>query len=236
MIQRSLLISAFFLICSCASEIPAVKTGPSQTAKVSYGIPYRVQDNIYYPLVKVGNFAQEGAASWYGPKFHGKLTSNKEVYDMHAMTAAHKTLPFNTRVRVVNLKNNREAVVRINDRGPFVGDRIIDLSFSAARQLDMIEEGTAPVRLTVLNPDSSGTKASAPSTYSVQIGVYRNPASARKLAQSISNSRAEPVTRNGSRFYRVLVGSYPDYANALQKLDRLQTRGFPGAFIVADGN
>ena len=99
---------------------------------------------------------QEGVASWYGPGFHGKLTSNGEVYDMHATTAAHKTLPFNTRVRVVNLDNQRETEVRINDRGPFAGNRIIDLSYQAAKELGMIKSGIAPVRLVVTQRPGSG--------------------------------------------------------------------------------
>jgi len=94
--------------------------------------------------------AETGVASWYGPDFHGKLTSNKEIYDMYDMTAAHRILPFGTVVMVTNLDNGRTATVRINDRGPFVGDRIIDLSYATARVLDMVGPGTARVRLEVL--------------------------------------------------------------------------------------
>ena len=94
-----------------------------------------------------GGHAMEGTASWYGKKFHGRRTANGEVYDMHLLTAAHKTLPFHTFVRVTRLDNNRTVMVRINDRGPFVAGRVIDLSYAAARRLGMAEAGTAPVRL-----------------------------------------------------------------------------------------
>jgi rare lipoprotein A len=95
-------------------------------------------------------FVQEGLASWYGSKFHGRKTSNQEVYDMHAMTAAHKTLPFNTRVRVLNLENQREITVRINDRGPFIKGRIIDVSYAAAKKLLLTKNGIAKVRIKVV--------------------------------------------------------------------------------------
>lgn len=112
--------------------------------------PYTVFGVKYYPFIpKIGDDF-DGTASWYGPDFHSKKTSNGEVYDMYDMTAAHKTLPMNTVVRVDNLENGKSIVVRINDRGPFVNGRIIDLSNKAARDIDMIRKGTANVKITVL--------------------------------------------------------------------------------------
>jgi rare lipoprotein A len=102
------------------------------------------------PIEPTPGVTQEGIASWYGPGFHGRRTSNGEVYNQYGLTAAHQTLPANTRVRVTNLTNGRSVLVRINDRGPFVDDRIIDLSYAAAREVDMIGPGTAPVRVEVL--------------------------------------------------------------------------------------
>lgn len=123
--------------------------------------PYTINGKTYYPtVVNVGDKAS-GIASWYGPNFHGKKTSNGEIYNMHNMTAAHKTLPMNTIVRVTNLKNNRSAVVRINDRGPFVANRVIDLSKSAASQLDIIASGTAPVSMEVVGFAASQTKVAS---------------------------------------------------------------------------
>jgi rare lipoprotein A len=95
-------------------------------------------------------YTQEGVASWYGKKFHGRRTASGERYDMHELTAAHRTLPFGTRVRVTNLDNGRKVVVRINDRGPFIKGRVIDLSYAAARQVGMVNAGVARVRLEVV--------------------------------------------------------------------------------------
>ena len=120
--------------------------------------PYTVRGKRYCPsVVKVGDLF-EGIASWYGDDFHGKLTSNGEYYNMHNFTAAHKTLPINTLVLVTNKRNNLTTTVRINDRGPFVDSRIIDLSFVAAQEIDMIKKGTAPITLEVLEFDESATK------------------------------------------------------------------------------
>ena len=120
--------------------------------------PYVIRGIKYYPtVVNVGDEFR-GNASWYGPDFHGKLTSNGEVYNMYDMTAAHKTLPMNTIVKVTNKRNGLSTVVRINDRGPFVATRIIDLSNKAARQIDMVGAGTAPVTLEILGFDAKGQR------------------------------------------------------------------------------
>jgi rare lipoprotein A len=128
---------------------------------------------------------QTGIASWYGPDFHGKPTSNKEIYNMYDMTAAHKSLPFNTYVVVTNLNNGKSVTVRINDRGPFVKDRIIDLSYAAAKMLDMIEEGTIPVRIEVLSgisPKKSSQK------FSVQVGSFTKKENALDLKKKLSRT------------------------------------------------
>ncbi len=121
--------------------------------------PYTVHGKRYYPsVVHVGEMFY-GRASWYGPNFHGKLTSNGEKYDMNSMTAAHKTLPMNTIVRATNQANGRSAVVRINDRGPFVDTRIIDLSKAAAKKLGMIKTGTTDIKLEILGFEQKGKKS-----------------------------------------------------------------------------
>ncbi|MDA7816783.1 septal ring lytic transglycosylase RlpA family protein [Sulfurimonas sp.] len=120
--------------------------------------PYVIRGIKYYPtVVSVGDVFR-GNASWYGPDFHGKLTSNGETYNMYDMTAAHKTLPMNTIVKVTNLKNGLTTVVRINDRGPFVATRIIDLSNKAAHKIDMVKHGTAPVSIEILGFDAKGKR------------------------------------------------------------------------------
>lgn len=120
--------------------------------------PYTVMGKQYCPtVVKLGD-TFEGTASWYGDDFHGKLTSNGEYYNMYDQTAAHKTLPINTKVKVTNLRNNQTTIVRINDRGPFVDGRIIDLSFQAAQDIDMIKKGTALVKIEVIHFDNTANK------------------------------------------------------------------------------
>jgi rare lipoprotein A len=117
---------------------------------------YTVQGKTYHPLKKAyPGFCQSGVASWYGPGFDGRKTSSGEIYDMHGLTAAHNILPLNTLVRVTNLSNNKDVVVRINDRGPFVKDRVIDLSLAAAQRIGMVAPGTTPVRVSVLGPADS---------------------------------------------------------------------------------
>ena len=141
--------------------------------------PYEVFGKKYYPTLARVNDRFTGVASWYGPKFHAKKTSNGEIYNMYANTAAHKTLPMNTIVKVVNQKNGKSVIVRINDRGPFVAGRIIDLSNKAAHAIDMVKEGTVKVKLTVLgfNGKIATTQAEkkevqSMSNYYVQVGAF----------------------------------------------------------------
>ena len=117
------------------------------------GNPYVVDGKTYYPRKNL-NYDEKGIASWYGPKFHGKLTANGEIFNQYKLTAAHKTLPIPSAVKVTNLKNNKSLIVRINDRGPFVNDRIIDLSYHSAKELKLLEAGTGFVRVQLLRPES----------------------------------------------------------------------------------
>ena len=163
--------------------------------------PYVVHGKKYYPQsVSVGD-TFEGTASWYGPNFHGKFTSNGEHYNMWAMTAAHKTLPMNTIVKVTNRRNGKSTVVRINDRGPFVSTRIIDLSKAAASKINMIGTGTAPVRLEVLGFEGKGKrsiptkkalkklpqKMSLAGKYAIQIGSFSHIEGALKTQEKYDN-------------------------------------------------
>ncbi len=124
--------------------------------------PYEVFGETYYPKIEKVGTSFEGIASWYGPNFHAKKTSNGETYNMYAMTAAHKTLPMNTMLRVLNLENGKNVIVRINDRGPFVDERIIDLSNKAAHKIDMVQNGTARVSITVLGYNGQIENIKAP--------------------------------------------------------------------------
>jgi rare lipoprotein A len=149
--------------------ILSILSGCGHTAALRKQPPpgsYTIKGKTYSPLKQVRpGFFQDGVASWYGPGFHGKKTASGEVYDMHGMTAAHSILPLNTIVKVANLKNGQEVVVRVNDRGPFIGDRVIDLSFEAARKLGIVAPGTMPVRVSVLGPGDTrlASRLSVPS-------------------------------------------------------------------------
>src|SRR3954471_19182677 len=123
---------------------------------------YTVFGKRYYVMASSDGWVERGTASWYGPGFHAAATSLGETYDMYAMTAAHKTLPIPCYAEVTNLRNGRKVIVRINDRGPFVGDRIIDLSYTAAAKLDMLMAGTAPVEIRVIGPGGGPGSASPP--------------------------------------------------------------------------
>jgi rare lipoprotein A len=208
--------------------------------------PYTVNGRMYHPLPTSEGFVQSGLASWYGSDFHGKKTSNGEVYDMHAMTAAHKTLPLGTSVRVVNLNNGREEVVRINDRGPFVGTRIIDLSFEVAKRLGVVGPGTAPVRIEALGiaqTDARGTLTYLPSVdydsgnYAVQIGAFTLSDNAQRLAgkyrQQLGNAVVKQGWIDGKLFHRVWVGRYDSLTAAYAASDEFGRSGHPNSFVVA---
>ena len=150
--------------------------------------PYTVMGHRYYPKMVNKNDTFHGVASWYGPDFHAKKTSNGEVYNMYAMTAAHKTLPMNTMVKVKNVDNGMSVIVRVNDRGPFVKQRIIDLSNVAAHKIDMVKKGTANVKLTIVgfNGNINGNKntkhhSNRNSKYYLQVGVFSKVESANAV-------------------------------------------------------
>ena len=171
---------------------------------------------------------QEGEASWYGPGFHGKQTASGEVYDMEAMTAAHPDLPFGSIVRVVNLDNGRETRVRINDRGPFARNRVVDLSRAAAREIGMLGSGTARVRIEVLDASAteprraSGAPAAIPETCTlVQVGAFQDHRNAAETARQLE-AQGEPVRQATGRdgIIRVLVGPYDTQARTRLMLER----------------
>ena len=158
----------------------------------------------------------EGIASYYAEPYHGRKTANGETFDTYkGLTAAHRTLPFNTVVRVRNENNGREVQVRINDRGPFIDGRVIDLSLRAARQIDMVRAGVAPVKLTILKPT-----ASSKPVYAVQVGAFENPRAAEDLKQQLEKKYPGVSVQSYSgekTVYRVRIGSEPDIGSA-QKL------------------
>jgi rare lipoprotein A len=181
--------------------------------------------------------SETGIASWYGNPYHGRRAANGEIYDMEKLTAAHRTLPFNTWVEVTNLTNGRKVRVRITDRGPFVDGRIIDLSRAAAREIEMIGPGVVKVRLEVVGSD--GLTPAAPAgldtgTFAVQIGAYLNRPNAERLVNSLKSRYRDCrlVRRDGETIlWRVLIGREPSEA-AVRELAETLREEFGTAFVV----
>lgn len=222
------------LLAGCA---PISLSGGKARGGGGSGKPYTVRGKTYRPYTTANGFTEVGTASWYGPGFHGKKTANGERYNQNAMTAAHKLLPFNTDIRVTNLDNGRTTVVRINDRGPFVANRVIDLSRRAAEQIGMIGSGTARVRLEavgnkkpVLTPDGDML-----GRFYVQIGAFGVPANADKLLRTVrKQGLAGRILRSSTSTLRyVQVGPYPSIDRAETVLSQLRA-AFPGLFVVAE--
>lgn len=186
------------------------------------------------PAAARSGATQEGIASWYGPGFHGNPTSSGEIYDQNDLTAAHKTLPLGTRVAVTNLDNGRSVEVRVNDRGPFVGDRVIDLSHAAARSLDMIGPGTVPVRVEVLGPHP----VFAATAYAVQVGAFTERRNAERLRSALRERFASvyvsTLEAGQVQYYRVRLGRFAARDAAVREAEQAASLGLP-AVIVEDG-
>ena len=223
---------------------------PRAEARSLHGNPpfYEVYGQRYYVLATADGYAERGVASWYGPNFHGANTSSGEPYDMYGMTAAHKTLPLPCYARVTNLRNGRSIVVRINDRGPFVANRLIDLSYTAAAKLDMLRDGTTLVEVRTLVPGAplpapavvvptltaAAATAVAPQAPAAII-VAPQPATVTSGApEDLSHEVAPAVAADPPppALY-VQAGAFADPKNAQRTLERLERAGIPGAFIAA---
>lgn len=203
-----------------------------------YGNPetYVVFGKRYRVMKSAKGFVERGAASWYGPGFHGERTSSGEPYDMYAMTAAHKSLPIPSYVRVTNLDNGRSIVVRVNDRGPFVDKRIIDLSYTAAWKLDMLRSGTAPVEIRVLDPNARSSLFAKRSTPPPERATAERPATRRWDAAAMPSPQAlgkglddTPAIAIGTSFLQ--VAAFGERGNAESVLQRLREAGITEASI-----
>lgn len=240
--QVILCMCCVMLVSACASKKMSGAKPPPARQKASQR-PYTVNGQRYEPLETHTGFVQTGIASWYGKDFHGKKTSNGETYDMHAMTAAHKTLPLGVFVRVKNTSNGREAVVRVNDRGPFVKGRVIDLSFSAAKRLGVDLAGTALVRIEALGYRGSNAEQYQAlenydaGNYTVQIGSFKDYNNAQRLSGEMKKlfgfSEVRKTDINGENFYRVYTGKYTSLNAAEQAEKNFSEHGYPGSFTVA---
>jgi len=182
-----------------------------RTGGVPGSKPYTINGKTYYPLQSARGFIEEGMASWYGPGFHGKRTANGEIYDMQAMTAAHKILPLGTIVRVTNKNNGHSLVLRINDRGPFVDDRVLDLSRAAADKLDAVGRGTVPVRITAIEDQP------------------QTPSARAKAGEQPPKLNSGP----GGRIF-VQVGAFPQKDDAQEMARQMENLGYKGRYFYAD--
>ncbi len=205
------LLGSTLLVLSCVGPLGPVRKEPISS------VPER----------KKSNYAQRGIASWYGGRFHGNPTASGEIYDMYELTAAHKTLPLGTKAVITNLENHRSVEVRINDRGPFVKGRIIDLSYAAARVIGMVEKGTARVEVVALGiaePPRDETPV-----YTVQVGSFRDRQNAERLLKQLQRVFEEAymtvLETDRGNYYRVRVGRFGTREKAYRMAERLVSLG-----------
>ncbi|MGZ8164968.1 MAG: septal ring lytic transglycosylase RlpA family protein [Methylobacter sp.] len=199
-------------------------------------------EEYFFP--RIARYLKQGIASWYGPRFHGKKTATGEIFDMYAMTAAHKTLPIPSYAQITNLENQRSVIVRINDRGPFVGNRVLDLSYAAAKKLDIHKEGTGAVEIKALSPDQALPqlqKAAAKQKKSVylQIGTFGSQKKALKLKNKIaSHNLPQPEilssTYKEATLYKVQMGPIKSTANAHKLNEQLARIGITDTQFVTE--
>lgn len=222
-----------------ASNIPDAVPRAEPKSKRGNPKSYVVFGKRYYTLPSAAGFVERGIASWYGKKFHGRETSSGEIYDMYAMTAAHKELPLPTYVRVTNLKNQRSIVVRVNDRGPFYEGRVIDLSYTGAQKLDMVRDGTAPVEVRALVPGTAPPQPASGGDIFVQAGAFADAANAARLRAELEGFfqrpiKVVPTQVQGRQLHRVRIGPLDSVAIADQMVTDLSKLGVPGARLIVE--
>jgi len=198
--------------------------------------PYKVFGKTYYPMTSLKQYTATGYATWYGKKYHGNKTSIGEVYDMYKMTAAHKTLPLPCYVKVTNLKNDKTVIVRVNDRGPFVKDRVIDLSYAAANRLEIIEKGSELVKVELIDLDEKVKVSKINKQIYIQAGLFSDEKNANNLINKIkklgtvTNENIKKI-KNEDQF-QVLIGPFKNLPYAKIKKDELSDNFFINGFIV----
>ena len=242
------MISILFLI-SCARERAYVRMPPAEEKVEGVIDFYLVNGERYYPLPDSLGFIETGKASWYGEDFHGHSTSSGETFDVYKKTAAHKILPIGTYIKVINLENDRSTIVRINDRGPFVKGRIIDLSYGAAKEIDMVVSGIADVKIIALGKEIgelSSKDGSIPlldirdfetGEFTVQVGSFKEKNNAINLAERLKVifdyvNIMEYTDTDNQIFFRLHVSKSTTLARAGEMEKRLKDMGFTEAFIL----
>ncbi|MGB5717129.1 MAG: septal ring lytic transglycosylase RlpA family protein [Gammaproteobacteria bacterium] len=260
-----LVISSGFVACSALKTGVQSDDAPANPRDVSdvpnavpraeplsrYGNPesYKVYGKTYYTLPSSKGYTARGTASWYGTKFHGKRTSSGEPYDLYAMTAAHKTLPLPTYVEVTNLKNSRSVIVKVNDRGPFHGDRLIDLSYSAAAKLDILQYGTGQVEIRAIDTQQVATAAPPAASVAVpdamqanealylQVGAFSSRGNAQRmqadlLSQNIGAVRIVETSTAAGTFFKVQVGPLASHTEVNRVTQDLKTLGINNSHSI----
>lgn len=242
------LLAALFALSGCGKNIISNPWGSSQPSGQSSsqgsqnsgqsggtGKPYTIAGETYHPLISSEGFGEEGIASWYGKDFHGRKTANGEIYDMYGQTAAHKLLPFGTQVRVTNLDNGLSTVVRINDRGPFVANRIIDLSYTAASQINMVGPGTARVRIETIGEVVGLSSSGLSGDFYVQVGAFSNKSNAEALLARLraSGYSGRMLWVESRNLWRVQAGPWKSLSDA-ERMQNTLSNSYQGSLIVAD--
>jgi rare lipoprotein A len=228
-------------------EIPNAKPKYEALSKWA-SRPYVAFDKKYTPMKKIIPFKEEGYASWYGKRYHGKKTSIGETYDMYQMTGAHKTLPLPCYIKVTNLKNKRSVIIRINDRGPFVDERIVDLSYAAAHRLRIIEKGSELVRIEMVNPSLANKNMkkedilppanSSIKYFYIQAGAFSSEANASYLVNKLSKIQfrnslnIKKLSKNS--LYLVAIGPYDSKKIAEQALKDISQKIQLNSFIISE--
>jgi len=241
--MKYLLSIIFLLFIGCSqkeSNIYLNHSSHSNNTNSSLSIPklkpYKVLGRWYYPrYVNVGETFR-GISSWYGPNFHGKLTANGEIYNMYDYTAANKIMPLGTIIRVTNLNNNKSVVVRVNDRGPFVKERILDLSYAAGKKIGIDKTGTAPVEIVVLSTPNykkylNLTKKNKQTfqkngKIKIQIGAFKNISGAKIFKQEFSNFNKKTFIKKVGDKYKVYIGYFNNYDEAKKFKLQNDIKGF----------
>ncbi|MBN2055093.1 septal ring lytic transglycosylase RlpA family protein [bacterium] len=221
------IVLSLVLLQSCVKPPPESAAGT--------GKPYLVNGEWYQPAARKAGHKERGLASWYGAEHHGKPTASGERFDMNALTAAHRTLPMQTMVKVTNQETGRSTVVRINDRGPFIKGRIIDLSKAAAEAIDLVRMGVARVELEVMEHEcrtGTDTREVPADAYFVQIGAFGDRRNAERLVARLEPRWNLTILTAGD-VHRVQVGPFNSLKHAGKALQQLEDEGYHGAFVIA---